>query len=82
MGAEVKINTGANILSQIKLLEEKIGTKLSMEEIGAGVGISADYVRKILTGKRKGSLEIINNFAIFLGCSTDEIIAPKNKTMS
>lgn len=80
--AEFKIEIGENIKKKIKKLERKKGRIITLQEIANEIGVTADYIRKIINNKRIGSHRVILALAMYLDCSVEGLISPKNKTMS
>lgn len=71
-----------NIKRLVRRKESRIGGKVTAVEVAEAAGITADYARKILKGDRIGSPMVLAGLARYLDCSIDDIVMPKNKTLS
>ena len=53
-----------------------------MGMIAAGMGCSRSYVSYLLSGKRRGSVDMLQALAGFLGCSLEHLIGVRHKVMA
>jgi transcriptional regulator with XRE-family HTH domain len=73
-----KIQVGENLKTQIAKFEQLKGVTLTVKGIAGNVGVSPDYIRKILNGKRFGSYSVMIALAKYLECDINELIMPRS----